>query len=115
MNEKGLPIFAFWPTGLDTTRLELWWFGPDWGAGPKPTSWDVYIDYFNTIVAEDTQFGDGIQRGVESYAFGGVPLSYQEARLYHWHQAVDAIIGVERIPPELRVAPVIEPRWIEGA
>ena len=115
MNEKGLPIFAFWPTGLDTTRLELWWFGPDWGDAPKPASWDAYIDYFNTIVAEDTQFGDGIQRGVESYAFGGVPLSYQEARLYHWHQAVDAIIGVDRIPPELRVSPVIEPRWIEGA
>ena len=115
MNEKGLPIFAFWPTSINTTRLELWWFGEDWGAGPKPSSWDTYIDYFNAIVAEDTQFGNGIQQGVESYAFGGVPLSYQEARLYHWHQAVDEIIGSEHIPPELRVAPVIEPGWISQA
>ena len=58
------------------------------------------------------QFGDGIQKGVESYAFGGVPLNYQEARLYHWHQSVDEIIGIENIPPELRVTPVIESGWI---
>ena len=112
MNEKGLPIFAFWPTSINTTRLELSWFGEDWGDTPEPSTWATYIDYFNMIVAEDTQFGDGIQKGVESYAFGGVPLNYQEARLYHWHQSVDAIIGIENIPPELRVAPVIEPHWI---
>jgi hypothetical protein len=112
MNEKGLPIFAFWPTSISTTTLELWWFGADWADAPKPSSWDSYIEYFNMIVAEDMQFGDGIQKGVESYAFGGVPLNYQEARLYHWHQSVDEVIGVERIPPELRVAPVIGSGWI---
>lgn len=112
MNEKGLPIFAFWPTSVNTTTLELWWFGADWGDAPKPKSWDRYIEYFNMIVAEDMQFGDGIQKGVESYAFGGVPLNYQEARLYHWHQSVDEIIGIENIPPELRVTPVIESGWI---
>ena len=114
MNEKGLPIFAFWPTDVGETTLELWWFGEDWGEGPKPTSWGTYIEYFNQIVAEDIQFGDGIQRGVQSYAFDGVPLSYQEARIYYWHQSIDAIIGSEHIPDELRVAPVIEGRWIDG-
>lgn len=112
MNEKGLPIFAFWPTSINTTTLELWWFGEDWGEGPKPSSWDPYIEYFNFIVDEDVQFGSGIQKAVESYAYGGVPLSYQEARLYYWHQCVDSIIGVDRIPKELRVNPVIGPEWI---
>tara|TARA_A100001037_G_C14878887_1_gene513020 strand:+ start:96 stop:557 length:462 start_codon:yes stop_codon:yes gene_type:complete len=107
MNEKGLPIFAFWPTSIDTTTLELWWFGRDWEDNPKPSSWDAYIQYFNSIVEEDMQFGDGIQKGVESYAFDGVPLNYQEARLYHWHQSADSIIGVKNIPEELRVVPVL--------
>lgn len=110
MNEKGLPIFAFWPTSINTTTLELWWFGEDWGDAPTPSSWEPHIDYFNIIVEEDMQFGDGIQKGVESYAFGGVPLNYQESRLYHWHQSVDQIIGVENIPPELLVTPVLGPQ-----
>ena len=112
MNEKGMPMFLFWPTSLNTTTLELWWFGQDWGDEPKPNGWKTYIDFFNAIVEEDMQFGNGIQKGVESYAFGGVPLSYQEARLYHWHQSVDALIGVDKIPTDLRVAPVIDPRWV---
>jgi len=112
MNEKGLPVFLFWPTGIDTTRLELWWFGKDWGDGPTPKGWDTYIDFFNEIVEEDMQFGNGIQKGVESYAFGGVPLSYQESRIYHWHQAVDKLMGVDNIPESLRVAPVINEQWI---
>ena len=61
---------------------------------------------------EDTQFGEAIQKSVESYGFVGVPLSYQEARIYHWHQAADRLIGQERIPKELLVDPVITDEWI---
>ncbi|MDE0273397.1 MAG: hypothetical protein OXP11_19575, partial [Gammaproteobacteria bacterium] len=42
----------------------------------------------------------------------GVPLSYQEARIYHWNQAADRMIGIENIPEELRVAQVIGDEWI---
>jgi len=41
-----------------------------------------------------------------------VPLSYQEARIYHWNQAADRMIGIENIPPELRVEQVIGDEWI---
>jgi phenylpropionate dioxygenase-like ring-hydroxylating dioxygenase large terminal subunit len=112
MSAKGFPMMLFWPTGLNTTTLEIWWFGKDWAPADKPESWDRYIGFFNDVVAEDTQFGNWIQRAVESYAYGGVPLSYQEARIYHWHQAIDAIIGVDRIPQALRVAPVIGADWM---
>jgi hypothetical protein len=64
------------------------------------------------VLEEDTQFGSWIQKSQTSYGFKGVPLSYQEARIYHWHQAADQLIGIDRIPPELRVAPVIGPDWI---
>ena len=59
------------------------------------------------VLLEDTQFGEWIQKSVSSWGFRGVPLSYQEARIYHWHQFADRLIGTDRIPPELRVAQVI--------
>ena len=64
------------------------------------------------VLLEDTEFGAWIQKSVESYGFTGVPLSYQEARIYYWHQSADRMIGVENIPPELRVPPVIGEDWV---
>jgi len=49
---------------------------------------------------------------MESYGFEGVPLSYQEARIYHWNQAADRMIGIDNVPPELRVEQVIGDNWI---
>lgn len=112
MSAKGFPVMAFWPTSVNTTTLEISWFGKDWAPDPMPADWDRYIGFFNDVVAEDTQFGNWIQKAVESSAFDGVPLSYQEARIYHWHQSIDAIIGVDAIPEELRVAPVIGEDWM---
>jgi phenylpropionate dioxygenase-like ring-hydroxylating dioxygenase large terminal subunit len=112
MSAKGFPIMAFWPTSLNTTTLEISWYGKDWAPAEKPAAWDQYIGFFNDVVGEDTQFGNWIQKAVESYAYDGVPLSYQEARIYHWHQAIDAVIGVERIAQPLRVAPVIDADWM---
>ena len=42
----------------------------------------------------------------------GVPLSYQESRIYHWNEAADRMIGIDNVPPELRVAQVIGEEWI---
>ena len=41
----------------------------------------------------------------------GVPLSYQEARIYHWHQEADKIIGLNKIPKELRVEQAMGDDW----
>ena len=64
------------------------------------------------VLQEDTQFGEKIQKSMESYGFRGVPLSYQEARIYHWNQAADQMIGIDNIPPELRVEQAIGEDWI---
>nr|MBC8188671.1 hypothetical protein [Pseudomonadota bacterium] len=34
------------------------------------------------------------------------------ARIYHWHQSADQLIGPDRIPKALRVEPVITDEWI---
>ena len=64
------------------------------------------------MLIEDTEFGNWIQKSVASYGFRGVPLSYQEARIYHWNQWADRIIGIENIPAGLRVPQVIGDEWL---
>jgi hypothetical protein len=49
---------------------------------------------------------------MESPGFKGVPLSYQEARIYHWNQNADRMIGSDKIPEELKVQQVLGDEWI---
>jgi phenylpropionate dioxygenase-like ring-hydroxylating dioxygenase large terminal subunit len=113
LSARALPPLLFWPDGLDKCRLETWTFAANWGSGPGPDMWTVNNgERLVQVLLEDTEFGEWIQKSVSSYGFRGVPLSYQEARIYHWHQHADQLIGPENIPPELRVEPVITDEWI---
>jgi phenylpropionate dioxygenase-like ring-hydroxylating dioxygenase large terminal subunit len=108
-----LPPLLFWPNGIDKCRLETWTMAPQWQEGMKPDLWtEEEGASLCRVLQEDTQFGEKIQKSMESRGFKGVPLSYQEARIYHWNQAADRLIGIENIPPELRVAQVIGDEWI---
>ena len=86
---------------------------PDWGENPRPDMWTMNDgESLTEVLLEDTEFGAWIQKSVESYGFRGVPLSYQEARIYHWNQQADRMIGIDNIPPELRVEQVIGEEWM---
>ncbi|MBP8305800.1 MAG: hypothetical protein KAY46_00965 [Burkholderiaceae bacterium] len=74
--------------------------------------WDARIANFDRIVEEDVSFVTPIQESLRSRGFRGVPLSYQERRIYHWHEALDRRIGMDRIDPALRMAPVLAD-WLD--
>lgn len=113
LNQNALPPLIFWPNGINKCRLETWTFAADWGDAPAPDSWtENNGEKLIQVLLEDTEFGNWIQKSVDSYGFKGVPLSYQEARIYHWHQHADRMIGIENIPEELRVKQVIGPEWM---
>lgn len=113
LSAYAIPPLLFWPTAINKTRFEVWTVAPDWGAGPGPDSWTVNNgETLAQVLLEDTEFGVWIQKSMESSGFRGVPLSYQESRIYHWNQAADRLIGVENIPPELRVKQAIGEDWI---
>jgi len=111
-----LPPLQFWPNGINKCRFEVWTMAADWGDGPKPELVNMWTNEdgseLGAVLLEDTQFGEAIQKSMESYGFKGVPLSYQEARIYHWNQAADRMIGIDNIPEELRVAQVMGDEWI---
>jgi hypothetical protein len=113
LSAVSIPPLLFWPDGIDRCKLETWTFAPDWGDNPKPDMWTINDgEQLMPVLIEDTEFGNWIQKSVHSYGFSGVPLSYQEARIYHWHQSADRMIGIDNIPPELRVKQVIGEEWL---
>ena len=112
MSPTVFPMLFFWPDGLRQTKYELYWIGADWGEGDMPQEWKDQIDYFNIVITEDTQFGDWIQKSADSAAFKGVPLCYQESRIYHAHESIDRTIGLNKIPEHLRVDQVLGEDWI---
>jgi nitrite reductase/ring-hydroxylating ferredoxin subunit len=105
---SGIPCVAIWPIGIARTSMEVIWFAPDWGGGPRDPLWEKRIANFDRIVDEDVSFVAPIQESINSPGFKGVPLSYQERRIYHWHEELDRRIGVDRIAPRLRVAPKLD-------
>jgi len=103
LSPHGIPFLCFWPDAIDSMTIEVHWFAPSWGDGPRPEVWDMRLSNFLKILDEDLQFADAIQKSVESAGLRGFPLNYQERRIYHWHEELDRRIGPERIPPVLRV------------
>jgi hypothetical protein len=109
ISPTGMPCVAVWPKTVRTSAMEVLWFAPDWGGGPREPLWETRIANFDRIVDEDIQFAAPMQETIESPGFRGVPLNYQERRIYHWNEEVDRRIGVERVPPELRVELRLDP------
>jgi phenylpropionate dioxygenase-like ring-hydroxylating dioxygenase large terminal subunit len=113
LSQYAIPPIQFWPNGINKCRMETWTMAPDWGDGEGPDMWTVNRgESLCQVLLEDTQFGEKIQASMESYGFESVPLSYQEARIYHWNQAADNMIGIDNVPAELRVQQVIGDEWI---
>jgi phenylpropionate dioxygenase-like ring-hydroxylating dioxygenase large terminal subunit len=112
IDATGNPFILFWPTGPRSMEIEIAWFAPDWGGGEIDPLWEKRLSNFERILEEDTQFAEQIQESVESGAFEGITLNYQERRIYHWHEELDRRIGEGRIPPEFRVQPKLAP-WIK--
>jgi len=111
VDPTGCPFLLFWPTSDTSMRIECHWFAPDWGGGPLPELWDVRLRNFERILHEDLQFAEAIQQSLMSAGFKGMPLNYQERRIYHWHEELDRRIGPERIPEALRVQPRLARFW----
>ena len=54
-----------------------------------------------------------MQESLESPALTGIPINYQERRIWHLHEQIDRLISEERIPEELRIEKLLSP-YIES-
>lgn len=111
----GFPINLFWPIDKDTTRLEWIYYAlpPDgedhFDPDQLPEHWQHRRNVYNQIMAEDERNMAPMQRSMESPALRGIPINYQERRIWHLHEEIDRVIGVERIPEELRMQQLLGP------
>ncbi|MEO1037854.1 MAG: aromatic ring-hydroxylating dioxygenase subunit alpha [Pseudomonadota bacterium] len=106
VSATGTPFLTFWPVDERTMIIDSHWFAPR-SAVDHPL-WETRIGNWERILEEDTQFAPDIQRSIESGGFDGVTLSYQERRIYYWHEELDRRIGKDRVPSELRIAPMLD-------
>jgi hypothetical protein len=107
---NGFPFITFWPLDRRTTRIEWTHYaavGDDFDIDDPPPEWKARLARFDEIMDEDFANMAPMQRSIESPALRGVPLSYQERRIWHFHEQLDRMIGVDRIPVELRVQPLL--------
>ena len=118
LSDQTIPPLLFWPTSINTCRFEVWtmYHGAGEGGAPAEELKNIWTSpdgsELGQVLQEDTEFGSWIQKAMESDGFEGVPLSYQEARIYHWNQWADRMIGVDNVPEELRVPQVMGDEWL---
>jgi phenylpropionate dioxygenase-like ring-hydroxylating dioxygenase large terminal subunit len=115
VSAMGFPVISFWPLDKGTTRLDWTFYAPkDWEGDELPQAWQDKIDNFWIIMEEDRWNMEPMQRSLESPAMTGVPINYQERRIWNLHEQIDRTIGIDRIPEKLRV-PQLLASWVEGA
>ncbi|WP_420452257.1 aromatic ring-hydroxylating oxygenase subunit alpha [Ilumatobacter sp.] len=111
----GFPINVFWPIDAGTTRLDWIYYAPPPDGADRfdpddlPDHWRTRRAAYDQIMAEDEMNMGPMQSSMESPALTGMPINYQERRIWHLHEQIDRIIGVENIPAEMRVEQLLEP------
>jgi hypothetical protein len=99
------PFLVFWPVARSRTILEVSFYTRGDDLDKDGPEWRERIDSFNRILDEDNENLPWIQRSIESGGIDSIPLSYQERRIYHFHEHVDQVIGIDNVPERLRVQP----------
>ncbi len=108
------PFVMIWPTGVTTCRMDVIFFGRDYGDGPLPDYWKTRVERFEMITREDLWNLEPMQQALEAAArmgdksFTGFPINTQEARIWNFHATIDKMIGHEKIPEDMRVPDLLE-------
>ena len=112
VSATGMPFLLAWPLDVGTTLFEWITFAPDWGDGPSPVTneaWQGRLAGFDVVMEEDTRNMAPMQKSLNSPGLVGMPVSYQERRIWNCAEQLDRMIGPERIPEDLRVPQLLGP------
>jgi hypothetical protein len=110
LGKFGFPINLFWPIDKDTTRLDWLYYAPkDWDGDEIPPHWEARRKQYNIIMDQDMMNMAPMQESLKSPALTGMPINYQERRIWHLHETIDRLIGAENVPEGLGVESLLEP------
>jgi choline monooxygenase len=102
-------FLLFWPRSVGQCEMEVLGVGENWGEGDLPADRVAANAQFDGILMEDVTNLEAIQASLDSGAFTGMMLNYQERRIYWSHEQIDRAIGADRVPPELAVQQLLAP------
>ena len=109
LGASGFPILLFFPIDVGNTHLRIFHYAlPDEEDGVEE-KWERRMSAFAKIIDEDIENLAPIQNSMESDFYKGLPLSYQERRIYYLHETIDRTIGIDHIPDHLRVSQLLSP------
>jgi len=108
LDPAGFNWQSFWPTGPNSCRIYNLYLGFDRGDEEEDQKyWADFIEYNNTILAEDMFLFPSMQRSIREGDISHVHFATQEQFIQWYHEHLDRAIGVERVPERLRVKPVL--------
>ena len=112
MDTGAFTFLCMWPTGVDTTELELRWYAPAWEGDEVPQDHQLRMGLFDTVMAQDTANMAPIQASVSSRGARPFQVGWHERLIHHFQRAVDLAIGPDRLPPGTAVSDALD-RFVE--
>jgi phenylpropionate dioxygenase-like ring-hydroxylating dioxygenase large terminal subunit len=115
LGKFGFPVNYFWPIDRRTTRLDWVYYAPlpdgvdVYDQDELPEHWQLRRKQYNQIMAEDEMNMAPMQESMESPALRGIPINYQERRIWHFHEQIDRIVGAGLVPDGLRIEQLLDP------
>jgi phenylpropionate dioxygenase-like ring-hydroxylating dioxygenase large terminal subunit len=106
--EYQFPMLCFWPTGLDTTHIDILITEPRDCPEMDPAQGQAIIQQFGEVMKEDMGNVAALQKSIEAGALQGIRLGYQERRIYQFHEQLDRDLG-GYVPEALRIPAVLGP------
>lgn len=102
-----IPILLIWPISPDECELEILFLVLDWGDAEKPAYIEENLAGFRITIEEDLENLAQMQATMRSSAFPGPFVSYQERKIYWYHEEIDRRIGADRVPKGLAVRQIL--------
>lgn len=100
---------TFWPKGPDRMVMSNMFMGWKRDDEDDARFWETMLENQKTVLAEDIGLFPTIQRSYRQGDITAVMLSVQEQFIYWYNEEIDRRIGADKVPPALRVKPLLAP------
>jgi Phenylpropionate dioxygenase and related ring-hydroxylating dioxygenases, large terminal subunit len=107
VDPSGFGWITMWPVGRDRCVLEVTFLGYHDGSAEHDDYWKHHLTGVEHILGEDLRLMGAMQKSQDGGHFTGMLISFRERAIYWMHEEIDRMIGHNRIPQALHVAPVI--------
>ena len=108
MDTGAFTFLCMWPTGVDTTELELRWYAPAWSGDEVPQEHLDRMTLFETVMAQDTANMAPIQASISSPGARPFRIGWHERLIHHFERSVDLAIGPDRLPAGTAVSSALD-------